>query len=878
MRSVLLVVACLAGLVSFAAKIVDDEWTWYDGERLPLEGRAFPTERLEHRFDRLPASAHGKVREAVWNLSRTATGFTLRFTATSDKVAVKWSLENAGKAWLDDLYMTPFVQGGVDYYVKAPGSDTWTYGTKLGPSSEGVCEGVCDNLIPGGEVIVNLPVRGILSDLRLGLPKAKELAPAAPHKLSAKPVVIYGTSIVHGGCVSRPGLLFTSQAARELDVEVVNLGFSGNATMEREVLDVMAEIDASCYVVDCLWNMSPELVRERAEPFFRELRRRRPGVPIVFVEDCSADHAEMERGLVLREVFDKLFREGWDNIYLLHTADQMPVAQDLTLDHCHPNDAGARYMSAAYVKAIRSCFSNVPEAPSDYRRPADWRPNRYPKTLATLAKDHAAEMEKRAAEAMRAFDAVNEKGPWKGTAESLRAHACPEWFGDVKFGIFIDWGLWSLASWCPYQPDARLYPDWYELRMNSNFLPVEPFFGMRDYHVKNWGADFTRDDFIPLFQARKFDAEHLLDVAQACGARYVVPFLKHHSGFSLWDSSYTFRDSVDRGPHRDVAREVKDACERRGMKFGFYFSLAEWEYPMLKEDGSLDMLVHTTVNGRVPYEPKYETLASGKVAVRDYVRGYSLPQAKEFIDRYRPDILWYDIEWVDTPESLGSLDLAAYFYNVNEGIREVAVNDRFGLDPTRKHNIRTTIGDFYTDECGDTTALIKASDGHAWELNRGISKSFGNHWQDDDARVMSERELICSFIDCIARGGNMLLLVNLDGQGALPAIQETRLRQLGRWISAYKEAIYPTRAVTPYKTDDAGYMATKDGSVVYALVKRPAAELVIPRTFPEGTAFAVLGGPELQAVASAGRTVVFLPPAWAGAELPFVIKCSRRIP
>ena len=211
---------------------------------------------------------------------------------------------------------------------------------------------------------------------------------------------------------------------------------------------------------------------------------------------------------------------------------------------------------------------NVPEAPEGYRRPKDWKPVLYPKSLREIARDHSAEMMARAKKQMEKVDAVNAAGKYKATGASMDSHPCPEWFIDAKFGILVDWGLWSLASWCPYIKGARLYPDWYELRCAIEYPKGHAFHGMKEYHEKNWGPDFKRDHFIDLFRGKKFDASALTKLFRSCGAKYVVPFLKHHSGFCLWDCSYTFRDSVDQGARRDFAKEMSEACRARGLKFG----------------------------------------------------------------------------------------------------------------------------------------------------------------------------------------------------------------------------------------------------------------------------------------------------------------------
>jgi alpha-L-fucosidase len=168
-----------------------------------------------------------------------------------------------------------------------------------------------------------------------------------------------------------------------------------------------------------------------------------------------------------------------------------------------------------------------------------------------------------------------------------------------------------------------MYPDWYEHRLDNDA-------NCEKYHDKNWGADFERDDLIPFFKAERYQPDRLVDVAIEAGMKYIIPFCKHHSGFCLWPSSYTFRDAGDM-VGKDLIRPIVDNCRTKGLKFGFYFSTQEWEYPIIGHDGKL---IYRVLGDKYkPYEPKLETWATGKVAVRDYVRDYSIPQAVEFIDK-----------------------------------------------------------------------------------------------------------------------------------------------------------------------------------------------------------------------------------------------------
>lgn len=523
-----------------------------------------------------------------------------------------------------------------------------------------------------------------------------------------------------------------------------------------------------------------------------------------------------------------------------------------------------------------------PLAPPEYRRPDGYVPRPYEKTLQQLRETESEAVMAKARAAYAHVEKVIADGTWKATPESIDAHTCPEWFQDAKLGIFIDWGLWSLASWAPKKAEGAMYPDWYEHRMYSDFDAQSPFWGYRSYHIKNWGADFQRDDFIPLFQAKNFTPEALIGTFKDAGAKYIVPFCKHHSGFCLWDSSFTFRDSVDRGPLRDLMGETARACRQQGLKFGFYFSLAEWEYPVIGADGQI---ANYSWNKTLPYSPDMEYKASGKVAVKDFVKEYIVPQATEFIDKYSPDLLWYDGEWSDRAKNLGGYTISAYFYAVNHGKKEVAVNDRYGNgEPSEiagkfKHRarqwLRTVRGDFFTDEYGDTSECIDPSKAHPWEACRGISQSFGNNWQDNASNVVSAHEFVCIFADIVARGGNLLLIVNLDGQGGLPEVQRQRLIDIGAWLKKNGEAIYATRALAPFATPDVSYTRSKDGRFGYAIVKKPARENEIQLAPAEGATITHLATGEKLAwrYANASKRSVVVPlGARAESDMPLALK------
>lgn len=461
------------------------------------------------------------------------------------------------------------------------------------------------------------------------------------------------------------------------------------------------------------------------------------------------------------------------------------------------------------------------QAPNQNRKPENFLHVKPEFSLEDLRVNFSEEMMKRADDQYRKVKEINDKGTWKPTGESIDGHSAPEWFKDIKFGMFIDWGPWAVAGWAPKRDAGAMYPDWYEFRFDTDTA----FFG---YHEKNWGNDFKRDDFIPLFTAGKYDPHKLVEIAKEAGMKYIVPFSKHHGGFCLWNSSFTRRDAVDMGPKKDLIKPLVESCRKEGLKFGFYFSIEEWEYPIIGSNGKLQNRAWAEMK---EYTPDMEKKASGKIAVTDYATEYLVPQATEFIDQYDPDLLWYDGDMsTASPDDLHTYDIAAYFYNKAEGRKEVAINDRYG----KVNNVwlRSVRGDFFTNEYGDMEREAKQAV-HAWEACWGISQSFGYNWQDTDENVISSKEFIDKFVDIVAHGGNLLLIVNLDGQGALPEIQEKRLKDIGKWLKVNGEGIYDTRPLPPYTDGDVSYTQSKDNQNVYVIFKKwPGKEFSLKKIRP----------------------------------------------
>ncbi len=472
--------------------------------------------------------------------------------------------------------------------------------------------------------------------------------------------------------------------------------------------------------------------------------------------------------------------------------------------------AGGLALAAGCVTGVRT--TDYPEAhpPAGQqpRRPAGYQPFHYPKSAEDLLRAETPAFLERAHAAWRATEAVIQQGPYGAELASIGAHPCPEWFLDAKFGMFIDWGPWSVAGWAPQQAKAT-YPDWYENKLYDDY---------RDYHLKTWGADIQSDDLIQLMRSTEFRPERFTELARAAGMRYVVPFLKHHGGYCLWNSSFTRRNSVEWGLRRDFAGELSRACRAAGLRYGAYVSLGEWNYPVIK-DGELWTVTlggnsshHLVPMGKVTGQTPF---ISGKVPVNDYPRDYLVPSLKELIDRTNPDMLWFDGEWEDAWTHQRGKELAAYFYNrARARGQDVCINDRFGIQTRGVPGW----GDFYTSEFH----VIQGFQSHPWEENRSLSHSYGYNWEEsfDDHYVLGEGEALDLLLRVVANGGNLLLMVSPDGSGRIPPNQERRLRFLGGWLARNGEAVYATRALGLNRQPDWGYLTrSKNSERLYCIVR-----------------------------------------------------------
>ncbi|MDR1789999.1 MAG: SGNH/GDSL hydrolase family protein [Opitutaceae bacterium] len=356
-----LLALCLACLALAATAAEKNAVAWHDASNWKPVGRAW--DDTPAPFSRLPARAQKSVPKSVWLRSLKSAG--LYFDFKTDATVIQTRIE------LTDPVIpkkhSAASASGLDLYARDP-SGTWRWAGVVFPSDQKSTDTILSGAIPGlREYRLYLPPFNTIKTIEIGVPTSCRLEQSPLP--TAKPIVYYGTSIIHGYAASRPGMSVTALLGRKLNRPVINLGFSGVGKMEPAVVDLVAEIDAAVFVIDCLPNMSsltpPEII-ERAENGLRVLRARHPKTPIILLEDRTYANSwikpsqlrkNSEARAALRVVRDKLARENFPGLTYLQGEGLFGDDDDATVDGSHPTDLGIARFVERLLPLLRSALA-----------------------------------------------------------------------------------------------------------------------------------------------------------------------------------------------------------------------------------------------------------------------------------------------------------------------------------------------------------------------------------------------------------------------------------------------------------------------------------------------------------------------------------------
>lgn len=331
---------------------------WHSLDSFPLLGTLAPDAAV--KYSRLPDSMQNNIRGELWNLGLNSAGLSVRFRSDSPRIKMRWKSRNN----FSMNHMAATGVRGVDLYV-LDGDTAWTTMGIGRPARKAVTETtIMADMEPGimREYMLFLSLYDGVDSLYVGIDSGTVLTqPVLDTPVRRKPVVMYGTSILQGGCATRPGMAHTNILQRILGREVVNLGFSGNARLDPEIAELMASADASCYVVDPLPNCTPDMIDERMERFIGILRAARPDTPILLVESPWFPSMRFDREVAatlrdknrrLHAIYERLAASDPNLHYF--TADNILADPESTVDNCHFTDTGFLGYARALAPVLRT--------------------------------------------------------------------------------------------------------------------------------------------------------------------------------------------------------------------------------------------------------------------------------------------------------------------------------------------------------------------------------------------------------------------------------------------------------------------------------------------------------------------------------------------
>jgi alpha-L-fucosidase len=344
-----------------------------------------------------------------------------------------------------------------------------------------------------------------------------------------------------------------------------------------------------------------------------------------------------------------------------------------------------------------------------------------------------------------------------------------EWFTDARFGLSITWGLHAI-------PARGESVRWKE------HLPAEVY---RQYF----------DEFNP----SRYSAKRWAELARKAGMRYAVATAKHHDGFCLFESDYTDFHALHTPARRDFMLDFVDAFRDQDLKVGFYYSLLDWNNP-----------------DSAPHEGDFTRFVA-------YVHDQII---RDLMSRYgRIDVLWFDSS---SDDRSGEAWLASELLNEVRALQpQIMINNRLSAgyrDPTACPGL----GDFSTPEGVVPAAYVHDAQGRPciWEARVPLTNHLG--YVRDDRSCKKASQVVRLLVECVSKGGNLLLNVAPNATGEIPPDEESVLLQVGAWLSRYGESIYGCgQAHLP--EPDWGWLTRGDDCIYAHICDHRAGPIVVPR-------------------------------------------------
>ena len=434
----------------------------------------------------------------------------------------------------------------------------------------------------------------------------------------------------------------------------------------------------------------------------------------------------------------------------------------------------------------------------------------------------------------------NPAGPFQPTWESLKAnYKVPSWFIGAKFGLFMHWGLYSIPAH---------HNEWYEKHMYTDG-PIGR------WHVEHYGPQdkFGYKDFIPLFAVSNWNPNAWAELFRKSGAKFVIPTAQHHDNFALWDSAATPFNAMNMGPHRDLVGELAKAVRKQGLKFGVSNHGIE-NFQFINPPA--DMAAKMKAEHADLYDPKwadfYNVADRSDAACERFLTNW-FARNVELIDKYRPDILWFDNGVDQRFLDPLKLRIAAYYYNrAREWGKEVSLSTKKAAYAPSDKNTET-IGSILDFEKIGSRSPSGIRTGE-WLVDEPIGSTWG---YTSDERFSGPGSVIAKLADTVSKNGTLLLNLSPKADGTFPPEITSTLLAVGDWLRVNGEAIYDTHNWVRFGE---GYTRGSRGLNIRFTVKGENLYAIILGNWPD-----------------AGAIIVSLPASAGKVETVTLLGCDGRL-
>src|ERR1700758_2204987 len=374
---------------------------------------------------------------------------------------------------------------------------------------------------------------------------------------------------------------------------------------------------------------------------------------------------------------------------------------------------------------------------------------------------------------LKQVENADHQGPFRADWESLQKYEVPEWYKDAKFGIFIHWGVYSVPAFSN---------EWYPRNM------YEPGFDAYKHHVATYGSQdkFGYKDFIPMFKAERFDPSAWAELFKKAGAKYVVPVAEHHDGFAMYDSGLSDWTAAKMGPHRDVIGDLSKAVRAEGLHFGVSSHRVEHDFFL-----GVGRKIPSDVNDpqyAAFYGPAQVGVINWGTPVGNDFTNVSpewandwLARGAELVDKYHPDIVYFDW-WIGQASIRPNLTkFAAFYYN-----RSQKYGDHVGVINYKDYALQehSAVLDLERGQLGDIRPLY-------WQTDTSVSNKSWGYIENDTFK--SPEFVVDQLIDIVSKNGNLLMNIGPRSDGTIPDEVQRVLLDVGAWLSVNGDAIYSTR-------------------------------------------------------------------------------------